>query len=157
MYPILPSGAQVRARPPATGEPRVGQIVLFQIDGSLTAHRILCRSAANWVTKGDASPRRDPNPLARKEVLGVVEEVEWERRTLCLDTGLWRGAGYCIAASSRILDWKARIFLPATWLSNSTSWGRLVRKGLGFSSRLVPCTALLILGRGKAIPESRKH
>ena len=51
-----------------------GDIVLFERDGRLFAHRVLSRSGAKIVTRGDAMGRADA-PIGEKEFLGKVTSI----------------------------------------------------------------------------------
>lgn len=53
---------------------RVGDIVVFVREGRLFSHRVIARSGARLVTRGDALPDSDP-PVEPHEMLGRVGRV----------------------------------------------------------------------------------
>jgi Peptidase S24-like len=77
MRPLIEPGAWLRVQFGKRPE-RVGQIVLFTLDGTVVAHRLVARLKRDgtdlWIAKGDAELVRDP-PLLASEVLGVVDTV----------------------------------------------------------------------------------
>lgn len=75
MAPALRRGDLVISRSP-DGDLREGKIILYNsMDGTTIIHRVLeTRREGNgtlFVTKGDASPNRDP-PVKKEEILGVL-------------------------------------------------------------------------------------
>lgn len=49
---------------------QVGDIILFQKDGSLITHRIVEAAGQEFVTKGDANNTADEEHVSREEILG---------------------------------------------------------------------------------------
>lgn len=69
-----------------------GQIVLFQRDGSLVAHRILEIAGEQVRTRGDSVGNAD-TPITKSEIVGRVVSVTRRGRSVPFHPGFWRGAG----------------------------------------------------------------
>lgn len=139
MYPVLPHGSRVRTVDVRSDARRIraGDIVVFLWEDMVAVHRVIGRAGGGWRTKGDASLRAEARPLDASQILGLVVEGRRGGRATDLRHPLWRAAGMCIALSSRILDWKARL-VPARLRNHPGLPGRLVRGVLTAGNRLVP-------------------
>lgn len=62
-------------------ELRPGQIILYNRNGRLTAHRIVSRSGGYLVTRGDRLPTCDP-PVRASEVIGRVAGIKRNGRVV---------------------------------------------------------------------------
>ncbi len=67
MSPTLKVGDLVYV---TSGDPKVGDIVVLTVDGTLIAHRIIARENGRLVTKGDANG--SPDTFKNATVLGIV-------------------------------------------------------------------------------------
>jgi hypothetical protein len=78
MIPSLWPDDEIIVRSPGSAKPRRGEIVLFNRNGRLCAHRLLRRREISGVSKviarGDAVAKCDP-PLDEAEILGSVVGV----------------------------------------------------------------------------------
>lgn len=73
MLPALRPGDELLFGPLREGEPRLGQVVLWQRGGKLIAHRVVELRADGLVTAGDASVRADP-AISRDALVGVLRK-----------------------------------------------------------------------------------
>ena len=78
MSPALQPGDLLEVHHSAADGVRRGDIVLFQRDGRLFAHRAVAVTTAGTVTRGDAHRHDDPMVPA-EDVLGIVRTVTRER------------------------------------------------------------------------------
>jgi hypothetical protein len=103
---ILPGDLlTVRRGTPESLQP--GQIVLFQRNQKLTAHRIVRVIGGQLVTQGDSVPSLDlPIPLS--EVLGLVTAIRRNGRIVGLRFSFWKRA---VAFLMRHSDWCTRLYL----------------------------------------------
>jgi signal peptidase I len=103
---ILPGDLlTVRREPPQSLQP--GQVVLFQRDQKLTAHRIVRVAGEEIVTRGDSVPTSDlPVPLS--DVLGLVIAIQRNGRPVSLRFSFWKRA---MAIAMRRSEWCTRLFL----------------------------------------------
>lgn len=96
MTPLLRSGDRVRVTPDRHSELQPGQIVLaLSASGQFVVHRVVSQTGNTVTLRGDARPAPDP-PLARSQVLGIVDEGSRGKRRIPLaDSGLplrvWSG------------------------------------------------------------------
>lgn len=74
MIPSLWPGDILNVRATDINEIRVGEIVLFERNSSLCAHRVLNRAGSSLVTRGDSLPAAD-SPVTAAELLGRVVAV----------------------------------------------------------------------------------
>lgn len=81
MWPTIRPAERVRVTPVGTRQLRRGEVVLVQLGGRPTVHRIR-RVGDEITTQGDAARSPDP-PLSKNDVLGRVVAVErhgqWRR------------------------------------------------------------------------------
>jgi len=70
MRPTLPNHCEIDVMPLA-GQPRLGELIVFVVDDTLVAHRLVRRSGDILIAQGDnrLSPDR---PLLLRQVLGRV-------------------------------------------------------------------------------------
>ena len=71
MLPAVWPGDTLRVRSISGTSLSRGGIALCLRDGRLSAHRVVGRSGAQLITRGDAMPQCDP-PVPASEVLGIV-------------------------------------------------------------------------------------
>jgi len=70
MRPTLPMECEIEIRP-LPAEVPLGALIVFVIDDTLIAHRLVRRSGERWIAQGDGRLGSD-RPLAPEQVLGVV-------------------------------------------------------------------------------------
>ncbi len=106
MFPLIKDGDSVLVEHGAAGIRR-GDIIVFRRGNDLAAHRVLCicdsDAGPTFTAKGDNAPRPD-RPLSADKIVGRVLVVERGGRYMSLDTAIWRGIGWLIAAST--LAWR---------------------------------------------------
>jgi hypothetical protein len=92
---------------------RTGAIILFRIDRTLTAHRVLYRARRPegdlFYAQGDNAGVIDEVPAGA--VVGRVLAIERAGRHLRLDTRLWTVLGWLIAATS----WRWHVLYRRGW------------------------------------------
>jgi len=70
MRPTLPTECEITVVPLPAQAP-LGALIIFVINDTLIAHRLVRRSGGRWIAQGDG--RRGPDrPLAPDQVLGMV-------------------------------------------------------------------------------------
>lgn len=52
--------------------PAVGEVITYQIENQKVTHRVIGSSQGNYITKGDANPTSDANPVAASQIVGKV-------------------------------------------------------------------------------------
>ncbi|MEM0112497.1 MAG: signal peptidase I, partial [Fervidicoccaceae archaeon] len=59
--------------------PELGEIVLYRgSNGELIAHRVVAISKEGLVTRGDALPTADPDPVKIEQIIGTVRwKIPW--------------------------------------------------------------------------------
>jgi len=82
-------------------------IVVFRQNQRLIVHRLMHREGDRIVTRGDARPRLD-EPVAAAEIVGCVESVTRNGRTIDPRLALWQKA---IAWALRRSEWCTWFFL----------------------------------------------
>lgn len=75
MLPAIRPGDLVSVRRCGPAQASIGDVVLFQRDGRLFAHRVVRLEAESLVTRGDAVATDDP-PVRATEFLGIVESTQ---------------------------------------------------------------------------------
>jgi len=85
MFPFIRAGDVVTLRPRA-GALLGGVIAFLRPEARLVVHRVVARTGAGVVTRGDASPRTD-DPVGWGDVLGHVAGVERGGRPVGLGLG----------------------------------------------------------------------
>ncbi len=70
MFPVLQDGDKVCPR--LEGEPRPGDLVVFDLYGEICIHRVMAVTQDGWLTRGDACRRMDP-PVSHDAFLGLLD------------------------------------------------------------------------------------
>ena len=111
MWPTLPIECEIELEP-LTSPARLGELIVFVLDDTLIAHRLVRRTNADWITQGDH--RRGPDrPVPPNRVLGrVVAAYQngrrcWPRRCESLWRVLWL-TRYQVLRVARSIWWRAR-------------------------------------------------
>ena len=75
MEPAIPVGSAIYVKPVDASTIAVGDVVAYQYEGDVIAHRVTLNSSATQelITKGDANEVEDFNPIPYREVIGRVE------------------------------------------------------------------------------------
>ncbi len=99
MRPLLREGDYLVVRP-LSGQPRVGEVVVYARAGRLWAHRLLARSPSGrfLLTKGDARGRPDA-PVGPEDLIGRAVAVERGGRRTGLEGLASRLAGLAVSLS----------------------------------------------------------
>ncbi len=123
MDPILRSGARLRCS--CERQPALGDIVVFQADGHLIAHRVIgwrgSSSGRELLLAGDNRSLQDP-PVQAAQCLGVVEAINYQGRHLDCTRPFVRATFRALAVANRI---SAR-----GGASDGTDWEGPTRPGL---------------------------
>jgi signal peptidase I len=104
MFPIIRAGDKVLVEPKSGAEINIGDIVLYEKDGSYIIHRLIRKTGQSTVvTKGDNLSWSD-SPIPTESILGKVVRIEGHGRRLALTGRLNRIFARVIAwlAGSRI-------------------------------------------------------
>lgn len=121
MEPSLPPGTMVVVRPTNTSEIQPGMVLTYQLksgEETLVTHRVtqkqfLADGTPVFVTKGDANPQPDPNPVKEVQIKGTVwyaiPYVGWV-------TAMFTGQNRAIAISVVV----GALFLYAAWMAISS-------------------------------------
>ena len=111
MWPTLPIECEIELEP-LVPPVRLGELIVFVLDDTLIAHRLVRRTNAHWIAQGDH--RRGPDrPVPPDRVLGrVVAAYQngrrcWPRRCESLWRVLWL-ARYQVLRVARSIWWRAR-------------------------------------------------
>jgi signal peptidase I len=108
MFPLIRTGSLLQVQPLEMGQPRPGDVILFQSGEALVAHRLIRKEPRQGnpvlITRGDAFPWHAIERVAPDQVLGRVVSVEWRPGwTLRLDSGPGRLLGRLLAPISPFL------------------------------------------------------
>ena len=107
MSPLIEAGSRVLVEFGATPD-QVGQIVVFERDGDIVAHRIVGRRRRDGreqlLPKGDAEAYFD-RPIGQGDILGVVRAIETPRDGSIRRRGIGGRSSRAIAGVSR---WSGR-------------------------------------------------
>lgn len=89
MWPVINDGDVLVVKKTGANEARPGDIVVGEVDGKITAHRLVEKTVNNGVhtlrTQGDALPWAD-DALSASDLLGVVTAVEKQNSKIRLDS-----------------------------------------------------------------------
>lgn len=89
MWPVISDGDMLVVKKTGADEARPGDIVVGEVDGKITAHRLIEKSFYNGAntlrTQGDTLPWAD-DTLSGSDILGVVTIVEKQNTTIYLDS-----------------------------------------------------------------------
>lgn len=120
MRPTLPEACDIRVVP-LSGEPAVGQLIVFVLGDALVAHRLVRRAGAFWIAQGDNRLGPD-RALKREQMLGCVAAASVGERQV------WPGRFEAVLA----VLWVARYHAlrGARWGVRSVRGGVRRRKGL---------------------------
>jgi signal peptidase I len=113
MLPVIRPGDHITVQRCNPRELQPGEIILFQRNGGLTAHRIVEASETSLITRGDSLPTNDA-PIGPGEVVGRVELATRNGRTVGLEPSALQRL---VAALLRYSECFTRIYLrlsPAT-------------------------------------------
>jgi hypothetical protein len=80
MFPCLQPGDVLEVRQP-TGAILAGEVVVFERNGRLVAHRVTGESGGKLITRGDRMRRCD-EPVSAAEILGCVAAIERRGRRI---------------------------------------------------------------------------
>ena len=100
MRPTLPAECDIEIVPLPSQTP-LGALIVFVIDDTLIAHRLVRRSGGRWIAQGDGRLGPD-RPLESSQVLGLVSAA-YQNGRRCWPTGAsrcsrdsgWLGIGRC--------------------------------------------------------------
>jgi hypothetical protein len=114
MFPLIRSGSRILVEPAAGEEVQAGDVLVYQVSGSLVAHRLIrklsIQGKLRLIMRGDAFPRGAIEQVTPEQVLGRVVAVDWGNGLrLRLDQGLGKFLGLGLAKISPIL----RLLYPA--------------------------------------------
>jgi len=101
MAPLVREGDALRLVPLERGRVGAGDLVAFRQDGVLVVHRVLARTPAGLVTKGDALPDADAPVPWPAVVAGVAALRTPAGRVLDLQRRPWPALGRLLAALGR--------------------------------------------------------
>ena len=87
MRPTLPAECDIEIVPLASQTP-LGALIVFVIDDTLIAHRLVRRSGGRWIAQGDGRLGPD-RPLESSQVLGLVSAA-YQNGHRCWPTGASR-------------------------------------------------------------------
>lgn len=89
MSPFIRDRDVITVTPVTTNTLRAGQIIafVFQPEGKLCVHRIICRNQDGFITRGDNLAWPD-SVISETQVLGRVIRVERNDRTVSAGTGM---------------------------------------------------------------------
>ena len=87
MIPTIQDGDVLHVEPIRIS-PKIGEIVLFALNGEFKAHRVVGRSGNDFITRGDAGIEAD-GVVAQSCVLGRVVAVEFQDGTMISMSGLF--------------------------------------------------------------------
>lgn len=71
MEPALGTGGIVFTDKTKT-EPEIGEIITYRLSDTLVTHRVVGKQEGSYVTKGDANPGEDAQPVDPGQILGTV-------------------------------------------------------------------------------------
>ena len=112
MLPAILPRDVLLVRACAAERARVGDIAVFLRDGRLFSHRVIARSGARLVTRGDALPAADP-PVEPHEMLGCVrrvlrgKRVFRPRRTASQASAIFARSPFSSRVFQRVAAWAA--------------------------------------------------
>ena len=107
MLPVICPGDLITVQRCNPRELQPGEVILFQRNGGLAAHRIIEVSDKVIVTRGDALPSNDA-PISHGEVVGRIEFARRNGRPVCLHPSPWQQiVGVILRRSERC----TRVFL----------------------------------------------
>jgi signal peptidase I len=89
MLPVICPGDLITVQRCNPRELQPGEVILFERNGGIAAHRILEVSDKVIVTRGDALPSNDA-PISHGEVVGRIEFVRRDGRPVCLHPSAWQ-------------------------------------------------------------------
>jgi signal peptidase I len=134
MWPTIPAGSLVEVEQVKTPAVRCGDMVVWQQEGSLIAHRVVQRVRAGsgvlLLTKGDNCASAD-RLMSQEAIVGRISQVKREDGTALVRSSV----GYRFEAAFWISRWHARRIL-----------GRVTRR-LPVKARIVLARARNSLGR----------
>ena len=102
MLPAIWPGDLITVRRRDLPELKPGQIVLYNRDGKLTAHRIQQLFGDHLITRGDSVPCFDP-PVQADEIVGQVVSISRDGRDFRPEQRLWQRIASWILRSSDLL------------------------------------------------------
>jgi peptidase S24-like protein len=111
MIPSLWPGDTLTVRASGERAPSIGEVLLFERDGRLFAHRVVERaSETRLITRGDSLPC-DDHPVAIAQVLGSVTAVSRNSRTVAAGLSQPKRAMRLLSFAARHSDLLRRVIL----------------------------------------------
>ncbi len=108
MEPAIPVGSAIYVRSTAPGQLAAGDVIAFEREGTVVAHRVVQNDAAQsqLTTKGDANAKEDLSPVRYNQVIGRVERhIPVLGGLLGLYTsGMGRVYAVCLAVCGALLN-----------------------------------------------------
>ena len=86
MRPTLPVECDIEIVPLPAQTP-LGALIVFVIDDTLIAHRLVRRSGGRWIAQGDGRLGPD-RPLEPSQILGLVSAAHARRTAMLADNGI---------------------------------------------------------------------
>ncbi len=104
MYPLLKPGTTLLVEPTTPSGCRRGDIVVFESNGKLIAHRIIALNEHSFVCRGDATQHND-GLLPHEKLLGKVSGRKKQQKTISLTTPRHRLYGRMVLALFPFSAW----------------------------------------------------
>ena len=105
MVPFLPGGSKILVSQTTAGQIRLGNLLLFEVEGRIICHRVLRRrgqgASYTFLTKGDGRRATDPWVCA-EQVIGKVTAINRNGSIVRLNTPLRRLQAVAAAALSLV-------------------------------------------------------
>ena len=104
MYPLLTPGTTLLVEPTTPSGCRRGDIVVFESNGKLIAHRITSLSDQGFVCRGDAT-LHDDGLMPHEKLLGIVTGRKKQQKTISLITPRHQLYGKLVLAFFPLSAW----------------------------------------------------
>lgn len=119
MFPYLQDNELVKVEPVGAEQPRKGDIVVFERNGQLIAHRLIKKKDNHYITKGDFCLKRD-EPFSSDLLIGQITAIFRGDKVIVLNRFKHRLAGILLVRLEHVLPWIIRILRKLRIINFST-------------------------------------
>ena len=158
MLPLVAPGSMVSIEHLPAKKIRLGEIIAFKRSSGLVVHRVLqkyhCKENLFFLEKGDSNLRA--GIVEEKEVLGKVIKVKKGRKSITLDSYIWRLINYLVARYGLMVNYAFKRLYSVRKNSQDRKENPLAKIGqnilrtsLYFFPKVIIMARIMGVGRGK--------
>ena len=158
MLPLIAPGSTISIEHLPAKKIRLGDIIAFKRSSGLVVHRVLQKYHHKenlfFLEKGDSNPRA--GIIEEKEVLGKIVKIKRERKSITLNSYIWRLINYLVARYDLMVNYAFKRLYSVRENSQDRKENPLAKIGqnilrisLYFFPKVIIMAGIIGTGKGK--------